>query len=85
MSMSCHHMTGLSGIQSRAEAFSNNSRHSFPFIPPPPPYPPPPPPPSSPPSPPPHEARIFSKLCRIAQLKALSSATLLLETSSKLS
>ena len=77
MSMSCHHMTGLSGIQSRAEAFSNNSRHSFPFIPP--------PPPSSPPSPPPHEARIFSKLCRIAQLKALSSATLLLETSSKLS
>ena len=77
MSMSCHHMTGLSGIQSRAEAFSNNSRHSFPFIPP--------SPPSSPPSPPPHEARIFSKLCRIAQLKALSSATLLLETSSKLS
>ena len=79
MSMSCHHMTGLSGIQSRAEAFSNNSRHSFPFIPP------PPPPPSSPPSPPPHEARIFSKLCRIAQLKILYSATLLLETSSKLS
>ena len=81
MSMSCHHMTGLSGIQSRAEAFSNNSRHSFPFIPPPPPSSPP----SPPPSPPPHEARIFSKLCRIAQLKSLSSATLLLETSSNLS
>ena len=36
-SMSCHHMTALSGIQPRAEAFTNNSRHSFPFIPPPPP------------------------------------------------